>query len=183
MAGLWRWALLATLFWLAGCAGQKVDYGRQPAAEVSKAIVTADSEFDSSRGYLSPALKAAGQSAGQPWFEYLLQALVDKKTGETKYVATIVANYNGRWKFYRSASLPGGDTKAVRTLDSDVIYCGSISCYYREILSIGFLEEELRAAADGNGLRLQLGAKSGAHDVLEYPPAYVAGFLDALPGR
>ena len=164
-----------------GCAGQKIDYSQQPAAEVRGAVITADSEFDSSKSYLSPALKASGQSGGQPWFEYLLQAHVSKKTGETTYVATIVASYDGRWKFYGSASLPGGKTKIVTPLDSDVIYCGSITCYYREILAIGFLKEELVAAAKGGGLRIRLGAKNGDRDIIEYPAAYVAGFLAAVP--
>jgi hypothetical protein len=166
---------------LAGCATQKIDYSQQPAAEVRGAVITADSEFDSSRSYVSPALKASGQSGGQPWFEYLLQAHVDKETGDTRYVATIVASYDGRWKFYRSASFPGGNTKVVTPLDSDVIYCGSLTCYYREILAIGFAKAELLAASQGDGLKIRLGAKNGDRDIIEYPAAYVAGFLAAVP--
>ena len=47
------------------------------------------------------------------WHDEFLSALIDRKSGEKSFQVHEEVTYNGNWRYYQSASLPGGGRAAV----------------------------------------------------------------------
>ena len=83
------------------------------------------------------------------------------------------------WAFFDTAYDSEGRRLDVTVLDRSVFSCSSGICLNNETVALNFPMGYLQAHAS-SGLRLQISGKRG-EQVVEVPPAYLTGFMSAVP--
>lgn len=159
---------------LAGCAvpppTPAYDPPTQSASTVAQGIEIEDSGFDRIRTIVGPPIELSQNGAAK----YRLRAFVNKESGATDWQVYADLSWGGgSWRFYRSASLEGGQIMQGSRIDTDVS-CGRYLCSYREV--VGFMLPANAVSGD-RALRVRVNAQKGPEMLLTFPAEYQAAML------
>ena len=108
---------------------------------------------------------------------YCLRSFLDRQTGETRHQLYVSDSYSGPERHWDAARDGGGRTLRVLEITRHQITCDG-GCAYTEEFAADIPESELRA--NPNGLKVTLGAQSGADKTITISGSQITAQLAAV---
>lgn len=155
---------------LLGCAMKTYNPNNQ--AQVAGKVAKNYDTFMKTTWYVGPNLGDGFDLLG-------LRAFVTENPTETTYQIYVSDYYDDKWRFYAYAYDSDGNEMDFVKIDRQVTACSSLSCSHKEDFALVVNRKYLQARAT-TGLRFKAAGKGG-EAIFFIPPAYISGFLQAVP--
>src|SRR5438105_13575301 len=171
--------LLAALLGAALTACVQTPPAEAPAQHSAGAVAPARGDIPSRFvGLIGTRAQHAPPFLGVPETNfYCLRSFLDRQTGETRHQLYVSDSYSGSERHWDAARDGGGHTLRVLEITRHQITCDG-GCAYTEEFAADIPESELRA--NPNGLKVTLGAQSGADKTITISGSQITAQLAAV---
>lgn len=165
-------AFFAVLLLFTGCAGSQfvtrdqVEIDRDPY----KSVVTYSGITQRNTN---------GQNMYSTGYSYFIRSWTESESMSASHQIYIESMYVGDWKFYRKATLLGGEELEVIDIDSEVVTCtGYGICTLKEVIGVDLPHEYLVNNPDG--ISMKVFAQSGDEIIVDLSADQISAQLTAM---
>ncbi len=183
--------LSLALFALSGCSNvgdffdtrpDPVSYWNYSPEAIVRMVEIDDSEFDQIAFIYGPEeSRPVGTALEWGLERSKIRSLVGKGNFPTlSHQLYINFSYNGDWRFYNRAAIPGGERLEVVEISRDVGYCSTGGCTLYETVAVNITDQQLNSwADDGISIRVQ-GRSSGYSSAFHLSSNMIKGQIQAV---
>lgn len=136
------------------------------------------SEFDRFDRFVGPTIKLKTSTDDPVWVYASFGRDKRPTAANFWHVAFATVYQDTDWRFFGSASIPGGELLEAKVLGRKVGACAGSRCAYDESLYVRLTPEQAKQAA-ADGFRVRWNPKHGEPVETAIPAAYFAAIVDA----